>query len=164
MNYRVARTDDLDNICTMVGEVIRHMEAQGIYQWDDLYPTREDFIDDISKKVLYVVEEREKLAAIYVMNQECDADYQKCVWNYPDETACVIHRLCVSPDFQNRGIGKKILNHIEAQAKEFSYESIRLDVYTGNPYALKLYANNGYEERGYADWRKGRFLLMEKVL
>ena len=44
------------------------------------------------------------------------------------------------------------------------YESVRLDVFTKNPFAQKLYRNNGYKVRGYADWRKGRFDLMEKEL
>lgn len=45
-----------------------------------------------------------------------------------------------------------------------AHESIRLDVFTKNPYAQKLYRKNGYQVRGFADWRKGRFDLMEKKL
>ena len=44
------------------------------------------------------------------------------------------------------------------------YTSVRLDVYSENPYALRLYQGNGYMKRGYADWRKGRFFMMEKQL
>ena len=44
------------------------------------------------------------------------------------------------------------------------YNSVRLDTFTQNPFAQKLYRHNGYESRGYADWRKGRFDLMEKKL
>lgn len=164
MKYRTAEMNDIDNICSLVSEAIKHMENQGINQWDALYPTREDFMDDISKKSLYIVVDSNKLVAMYVVSQECDDEYNKCTWNNPKDTACVIHRLCVSPNFQNRGVGKKVLNHIEMQLRKLLYVSVRLDVYTKNPYALKLYKNNGYEERGYADWRKGRFILMEKKL
>lgn len=38
------------------------------------------------------------------------------------------------------------------------------DVFTENPYAQKLYRKSGYQVRGYADCRKGRFDLMEKKL
>ena len=44
------------------------------------------------------------------------------------------------------------------------YNSVRLDIFTQNPFAQKLYRHNGYESRGYADWRKGRFDLMGKKL
>jgi len=57
-----------------------------------------------------------------------------------------------------------VLLHIEEQIKNMGYLSIRLDVFSENPYALKLYEKNGYEKRGHADWRKGRFFLMEKTL
>ena len=33
-----------------------------------------------------------------------------------------------------------------------------------NSFAQKMYRHNGYEAREYADWRKGRFDLMEKAL
>ena len=39
-----------------------------------------------------------------------------------------------------------------------------LSFFRENPYAQRLYHHNGYEIRGYADWRKGRFDLMEKEL
>lgn len=164
MNYRLAALNDIDSICSLISDAIKQMENSGIFQWDSLYPTREDFDIDINNKTLSVVEEGEKLAAIYVINQECEKEYNNCKWNNPDETACIIHRLCVAPSFQNKGIGKQVLKHIEEQAVQLSYTSIRLDVYTQNPYALKLYRNSGYEERGFADWRKGRFILMEKTL
>ncbi len=164
MNYRLAALNDLDTICSLVSEVIKQMENKGIYQWDSLYPAKEDFYIDINKKNLYIAEDGHKFAAIYVINQEYENEYNKCKWNNSDETACIIHRLCVAPGFQNKGIGKQVLKHIEEQAAELSYTSVRLDVYTQNPYALKLYLHSGYEERGFADWRKGRFMLMEKTL
>lgn len=164
MNYRLAESNDIDAICSLVSAAIKQMEEGGIYQWDSVYPAREDFLSDIDKKTLYVAEDDHTFAAIYVINQECEEEYKKCKWNNPDETACVIHRLCVAPVFQNKGMGKRILKHIEEQAATLSYASVRLDVFTQNPYALSLYRNNGYEERGFADWRKGRFVLMEKTL
>ena len=61
-------------------------------------------------------------------------------------------------------VGKEVLSHIETQIKEMGYQSIRLDVFSENPFAQRLYRNNGYEHRGYAYWRKGRFDLMEKKI
>lgn len=57
-----------------------------------------------------------------------------------------------------------MLAHIEVQIHEMGYETVRLDVFTENPFTQKLYRHNGYESREYADWRKGRFDLMEKKL
>ena len=164
MEYRLGRLEDIDKITNLISDAIKEMELNGIHQWDEIYPTKEDFLDDISKSNLYVVMDEEKLAAIYVISSESDDAYTKVNWQYPNETAYILHRFCVSPHYQNKGLGKQLLMHIETQIREMGYQSIRLDVFTENPYAQKLYRHNGYEARGYVDWRKGRFELMEKYI
>lgn len=164
MEYRLGKTDDIQSICNLVKTAIDTMEKQGIKQWDELYPTKADFLNDIQKNTLYVAIEDDQIVAIYVISRECDGEYDKCKWENGDETSCIIHRLCVSPEYQNVGVGKQVLEHIEHQLLTLGYGSVRLDVFTENPYAIKLYEKAGYVKRGYADWRKGRFALMEKKL
>ena len=53
---------------------------------------------------------------------------------------------------------------IEEEAKKEGASSIRLDVFTKNPRAVKLYEQAGYEYAGDAYFRKGKFSLMEKLL
>ena len=53
---------------------------------------------------------------------------------------------------------------IQHALNEMGYQSVRLDTFTENPFAQRLYLHNGYESRGYANWRKGKFDLMEKKL
>ncbi len=55
MEFRLGKTQDLDSICLLIKDAIVEMEKNGIYQWDDLYPTREDFEEDIRNNNLYVV-------------------------------------------------------------------------------------------------------------
>ena len=164
IKYRLGRFEDIEAITILIQEAIKEMEKHNIYQWDEIYPTVEDFEDDIKKGNLYVAEENEKIIALYVISAEADEAYNYAEWKYQKETSFVLHRFCVSPSFQNRGIGRKVLTEIELQVKNKGYDSIRLDVFTKNPYAQRLYRNNGYEVRGFAEWRKGRFDLMEKHL
>lgn len=164
MHYRKGTINDIDPVFDMVKKVIDDMNRRGLYQWDDIYPAKSDFLSDIENDTLYVLENENAIIAVYVISEESDEAYDKCKWDNPDDTTCIIHRLCIDPEYQNNGLGKKIMQHIEEQAKKMDYESIRLDVFTENPCALALYKNSGYEERGYADWRKGRFLLMEKKI
>ena len=51
------------------------------------------------------------IVAICVISRECE-EYHMCRWDNPDESACVLHRFCVSPDHQNRGIGSLVLSLI----------------------------------------------------
>lgn len=61
-------------------------------------------------------------------------------------------------------IAKRTMLHIEREILSWQGESIRLDVFAENPYALKLYETCGYHKVGHANWRKGQFYLMEKIL
>jgi len=164
MNYRMASTSDIDKICSLIADAIKEMESKNIYQWDELYPVKDDFLEDIKNNSMYLALEGDEVAALYVISDESDEAYDYAAWKYDKDTSYVLHRFCVSPSFQNKGIGKKVLLHIEEQIKDMGYESVRLDVFTENPFAQKLYRNNGYEVTGYDDWRKGRFDLMEKKL
>jgi ribosomal protein S18 acetylase RimI-like enzyme len=53
---------------------------------------------------------------------------------------------------------------IEKDANYKGAKAIRLDVFTENPYALKLYHDCGYSRVGTVEWRKGKSFLMEKYL
>jgi len=164
MEYRLGNKNDLNDIVELIRGAVSLMESQGIYQWDEIYPAPYDFEEDINNQTLYVACDEGKIAAIYVISRECDEAYNNCQWTGNDEDAYILHRFCVCADYQNRGIGRMVLCHVEDQIKSMGYKTIRLDVFTKNPYALRLYERNGYEQRGYADWRKGRFYLMEKAI
>lgn len=164
MEYRLGTTYDIDDVFSLLSDAIAEMEKHGIYQWDEIYPARSDLKKDIQDKNLYVVFDEDMLIAFYVISGECDEQYGNAEWKYDDSSAYILHRFCVSPKVQKQGVGKAVLQYVENQIKEMGYESVRLDAFTKNPFAQKLYRHNGYETRGYADWRKGRFDLMEKHL
>ena len=161
IKYRKATPNDVDEIYNMVRNAIDAMEREGIFQWDDLYPAKQDFQEDVDEGQLYVGLVDDQIAVVYALNQRYDAEYQNGKWEY-DETFYVIHRLCVNPAFQNKGIAKSTLLFIEKQLTDMGIHVIRLDVFSNNPFALRLYRSLSYSEVGFADWRKGRFILMEK--
>lgn len=162
IQYRVAVIGDLKEICDLVGAAVDTMIQNQIFQWDEVYPTEQDFRRDIERGELYVGVIEGRIAVACVANQECDEQYINGAWRYADEPYYVIHRLCVNPTFQNRGVARRTMLYIEEQLADRGIHAIRLDSFSGNPYALKLYENLGYARVGTADWRKGRFYLMEK--
>ena len=164
IQYRVAEECDVNAVCDLVTCAVTNMENQNIFQWDSIYPTREDFLEDIKKQELFVGLLEDKIVVIYTLNEECEKEYQNGDWKYVNSEFRVIHRLCVHPQYQNMGIARNTLMHIETQLKQKHVDSIRLDVFSNNPFALRLYTSNGYKKVGYADWRIGRFYLMEKEI
>lgn len=164
IDYRLANINDLEKIVLLVQHAIRNMEKNNIDQWDELYPVREDFENDIINGDLYVGIIDSEIAAVFALNQESDEDYKKGAWVYPERSYYVLHRLCVNPLFQNRGVATKTMKYIEEMLRHKGIQAVRLDVFSKNPYSQRLYARAGYVRTGTADWRKGRFYLMEKYL
>ena len=164
LQYRLASMADLDDAFALIRRGVSNMINNGIYQWDEIYPSRDDLKTDIEKGQLYLGFCGSLPAVIFVINREYDPEYDDGVWQYTGEDYRVVHRLCVDPNFQNRGIARRALLYVEELLKSQGIKAIRLDTFTQNPFALKLYAGLGYKTAGYADWRKGRFVLLEKVL
>ena len=162
LKYRKATPNDIEEICSMVQAAIETMERENIFQWDDIYPAKEDFQADVEEEQLYVGLVNDKIAVVYTLNQKCDKEYENGKWKYKDEPFYIVHRLCVNPTFQKKGIAKSTLLSIEKKLSEMGIHVIRLDAFSKNPFALKLYHSLRYSEVGFADWRKGRFFLMEK--
>ena len=164
ITYRKANMSDLDAIHSLSQRAVENMIESGIYQWDELYPTRDDFKADIEKNQLYAGIAEDHIAVVFVINKEYDPEYNDAAWHYKGDNFRVIHRLCVNPDFQRSGIARRTMLHIEALLKSQGVKSIRLDTFTQNPRALGLYESLGFLKTGYADWRKGRFVLLDKII
>lgn len=164
IQYRPAELQDLDDIFSLVQYAIRHMDELGIHQWDEIYPCREDLSEDISNGDMHIGCIGGRIAVIYVLNKDYDEEYETAAWAHPEREWRVLHRLCVHPDFQNMGVGRLTLDHIQRDLLNMNVEALRLDVFSQNPYSQKLYAKAGFTQTGIADWRMGRFFIMEKYL
>lgn len=164
ITFRKAVLSDLDEICIVVSNAIKEMEKDNIFQWDELYPTREFFIKDIESGGLYVGKADNKIVSFFVINQHYEEEYNTVKWTFPEKSFYVIHRLCVNPIYQRSGIGKQTIKFIEEELSGMGIEAIRLDVYSNNPYAVRLYESMNFKKAGSVNWSKGKFYLMEKYL
>ena len=78
-----------------------------------------------------------------------------------------IHTLAVAKEYQGRGLGQRLLDHVIEKALNLGASSLLLEVRDGNEPARALYAKNGFTEIsrrvGYYA-RFGDALVMEKPL
>jgi GNAT superfamily N-acetyltransferase len=63
-----------------------------------------------------------------------------------DVETAEIKRMYVSPSVRGRGLGRRILEHLENGARTAGYASIRLDTGDRLPAALELYRSAGYHQ------------------
>ena len=163
-HVRKATPADLPEVVSLFKKAIHSMNDNGIYQWDDIYPNEKTLKSDIVSDSLYLYTIDEQPASAFVLNQICDSEYSDGNWKYPLSSYAVVHRLCVNPAFQHMGIGTRTMLQVEILAKSVGIESIRLDAFSLNPAALRLYEKLGYAKTGVVTFRKGLFYLFEKKL
>ena len=159
-----ATAADRDAIVAIVESATCHLNQTGIQQWDEVYPNAANVDADMRKQQLYVARADGSIAGIITLNQECDPDYKNGAWLYQGSDFMVVHRLIVAPAMQGQGIGAQIMRLAETMLKERGIKSVRLDAFAHNPHSLRLYEKLGYRIVGEADWRKGHFYLMEKLI
>lgn len=162
MDIRKSRTDEIKEIMRIINNAIKDMESEAIYQWDNIYPTEGVIYKDIAEGNLYVYMSENAICGFAVFNDFQDSEYETVPWIYTIGKSLIIHRLCVDPKYKGKGIATKLINYAEKLGRDNKYESIRLDSFTENNRACKLYEKNGYEKRGIVTFRKGEFFCFEK--
>lgn len=161
---RIGNIDDAESVINIVKAATLDMESKNIHQWDEIYPDKTVINEDIANRNLYVNEKDGIINAIIVLNEDQTEEYSYLNWKYTSQKQLVIHRLCVDPRAQGGGIARKLLKYADDFAVKNGYGAIRLDAFTQNERALRLYEKNGYEKVGSVQFRKGEFYCYEKDL
>jgi ribosomal protein S18 acetylase RimI-like enzyme len=158
---RLARLEELDSVYSLVQEAIRHMDNQGIPQWDDIYPSKAILNADIEKQQMHLIEVEGRVAGLIVINEDQSPEYAGVAWKHSGR-ALVVHRLTIHPDYHRHKLASYLMEFAEEMAAAENYDCIRLDAFTRNPAASSLYENRGYRRAGIVRFRKGMFFCFEK--
>jgi GNAT superfamily N-acetyltransferase len=75
-------------------------------------------------------------------------------------------QFAVDPDIQGQGIGRRLMDTVEAQARSLDATEIALDTAEPAVHLVALYAHRGYRLVGYAQWpgKTYRSVIMSKKL
>ena len=164
ISYEKGKMSELEDIVKIFKNAAEEMLHHQINQWNEVYPNEAILKADIENEELFVGKINNEIAVVYVLNQLCDEQYSNGKWTEDQGSFKVVHRLCVNPTYQNRGVGRQTMTYIEEELIKEGKRAIRLDVFSKNPFALKMYGALGYNVVGEAHWRKGLFYLMEKLI
>jgi len=164
MTIRGAIVSDLSSLEALTAACLVQMRAQGIEQWDEIYPDGPVIAQDIATGTLHVLDGPEGIIGCVTVDRRPDPLWQGLRWSADGVPFAAVHRLMVRPSFQGRGLAKRLMLHAEVNAREQGCRSIRLDAFTKNPAALALYQGLGYRLTGTALMRKGEFVGFEKLL
>ena len=146
--YRKATLKDLDQVMLAVEDAREFLKEQGNGQWQDGYPNRDDFINDINNGRLFVVLDSNNPDIIVGC---CALTYHEEDYHHlyigkwlTDLTYMVMHRVAVKKEYRGQGYGKKLFQIFINQAKLEGYRSLRIDTHEGNSLMRHLIMASGF--------------------
>ncbi|WP_337017643.1 GNAT family N-acetyltransferase [Oceanobacillus massiliensis] len=161
---RLATLKDLEVIVSIAGRAVKVMNAEGSDQWDETYPVIDHFREDILHSSLFVYEEAGKIAGFITADQNFTKDYQKVEWAFPIDRCGTFHRLTVDPDQRQSNVASALITFVEEFFQKLGLSGMKIDTYSINEKAQRLFAWLGYEKAGayYTAERDLAFFGFEK--
>ena len=144
---RLATLQDLVSILDIVCACISMMQKEKNTQWDHTYPSKDDFIKDVSDQTLYVYEYQGEVAGFVCLNEQEAEGYRNVKWESMDK-ATIIHRMAVNPNVQRCGIASALLKFAEQIAAEREHSYIKSDTCSMNEHMKRLFLSKGYRKVG----------------
>ena len=148
VNIKLANLGDLDRVKEIAEACAEKMIEDNIYQWNENYPSKEIFREDINNNALFVAKINSEIVGCIMLSSCKDDVYKNVKWISEDNNNLYIHRLAVHPSFQKKGIARKMMDYAEAFAKSKNLKSIRLDTFSKNQRNNKFYKLRGYIKLG----------------
>lgn len=145
---RKALLNDIDELLKITKACAIDMIAKDIYQWNEFYPNKQAFINDVERDELYVFEVNNTLIGCVTVSTFMDEEYIPIRWLTPNTNNIYIHRLAVHPKHQGKGFAKQLMNFAEKLAIKNHFVSVRLDTFSQNPKNLKFYELRNYKRLG----------------
>ena len=148
-------------LCNVTKRRLRKCTKLKIFQWDEKYPTEDLILEDIKKGELYIEKENEEIMMVACINENQHPTYQNIKWSFEGRVLS-IHRLAVNPNFQNRGLAKKMMQFLEQMCLKKNYSGIRLDTFVGNKIAIDFYVKLGYNQLKTVQFKNRTYFCFDK--
>ena len=148
LDIKLAKIGDLQTVEGIARACAKDMIKKNIFQWNDYYPSKEVFKNDIDNQDLYVGSINSDVVSCIMFSSFKDEVYRDIKWLESDSKNLYIHRLAVHPSFQNKGVASKMMDFAENFAKKNNFNSVRLDTFSQNPINNKFYKSRKYIKLG----------------
>lgn len=166
--YSKATLNDLKQVMEAVEDSREVLRLQGNGQWQDGYPSKDDFVNDINNGRLFVTFDQDPNEIIGV----CALTYREEDYHHlyegewlTDYTYMVMHRVAIKKKYKGRGYGKKLFDLFIEEAKNEGYRSLRIDTHEGNLVMRHLIEKAGFTYCGKAILTPDKDrMVFEKVL
>ena len=107
---RRAKLPEIKDILQITRACALKMAENGIYQWNEQYPTEDAFLNDFERNELYVKDYNHQIIGAIVISTHMDEEYIPIQWLTKNENNIYIHRLSIDPELQGQGYAQKLMD------------------------------------------------------
>ena len=133
-------------------EVIKNTKDMNIHaRWIyGQHPTDSMIQSYIERKEMYLYMDGQNVAGMTAITMFQGEDYHEILWSQilKDDEVASLHIFTVSPEYQGKGVSKRMMAETISLAMEKGKKAIRLDTLASNIPAQHIYEKLGFEYRG----------------
>lgn len=146
IKFRSAKLADIPSIMDVICQAQVYLKSLKIDQWQNNYPNKEVIEADIKNNNSYVVTYNTKVVAVAAIIFDIEPTYGQIhdgEW-LSDSDYVTIHRIAVSNEYKNLGLGKIIINKTKKLALKRGVFSLRIDTHQDNLVMQKFILSNKF--------------------
>ncbi len=139
---------DFTAVCSLYQSVCAGMTAQESPQWVwGEYPNETFLQESLDAGTLYIAKEDDALLCAVTIDTNFDPEYADVNWLFGTKPGA-FHRLAIAPEYQGKGLGRKIIADVCEILRGLGCNTLRIDTYANNEAAQKLYTAIGMRKAG----------------
>jgi ribosomal protein S18 acetylase RimI-like enzyme len=158
---RDLKPGDAPRVLALLREVAQGLQKRGSQQWASFLDGGEDIVDRRFREGSVILAERGGQDAGCMVVQNQDGFWDELG---KDGSALWVHSLAVRPAFNQRGLGKALLDLAASLARAKGKACLRLDIYDSNTKLKAYYARLGFQAGPAKPWNGVPIRLLEKPL
>ncbi len=147
LTIRRAVTLELDNIMEVIHDAQKYLAYQNINQWQDNFPSSEIIKNDVENAEAYVIAENGEIGAYFSFFAPPEPAYENIYdgrWQLDTQNYAAMHRIAISSRFRGKGLAHLIYDKCESLAREYRYDSLRVDTHKDNKIMQHLAKSHGF--------------------
>lgn len=147
---RPAGEEDLDQMMELIKMAVCYMKKNGIAQWNDRYPRKEQFLDDIRRQESFVCTYNGYIAGTAALSLREEPTYEIIEggqWLTRGPYG-VIHRIAVDDRFKGQGLAGIFVDYIENMCIKSGFASVRVDTHKDNLSMRRFLEKRGFVQCG----------------
>ena len=137
---------DLERYIDFLEEIALWLTRRGIKQWTpgNFRLSEAFYAESIARgEVQLAFADDELVGTLRLLLRE------PIVWpDIVDDDGVYVYNLAIRRDWSGRGLGRRLLEWVDAQAVSLGRRCVRLDCFTDNAFLRRYYTESGFSDRG----------------